>query len=310
MKISVASFFLSLSLLSATTFANPLKPLPPPVAANPNSVALGASIFESPNFSDNGFSCASCHNLATAGSDKLPLAAMSDGSSTVLRTLSIYNVSHNKYFGWSGQKKTLDDFLVYHLDEEKVFNGDMKSFFAKASSSQALMSASGKSALQQADLIGGLVAYLSGLNTSSRFDKYLNGDESALTTSEKNGYKLFQSFGCNDCHFGVNFGAATVDSMGMMRRYFNRDTPIFYVNKNNGKSYTARLQFDPNSSVHALRPGVLRNIANRAPFFHDGSAETLKDAVSVMLKYQIGRSATDEEKNELIDFIKSLASDR
>ena len=60
---------------------------------------------------------------------------------------------------------------------------------------------------------------------------------------------------------------------------------------------------------HVFKVPSLRNVELTAPYFHDGSAATLYEALDVMFKYQLGRSAPLEDKELIIRFLKTLSAD-
>jgi cytochrome c peroxidase len=115
----------------------------------------------------------------------------------------------------------------------------------------------------------------------SRFDRWLAGDSSALSPSEREGYRLFKSFGCSACHQGVNVGGNLFERQGIFH-------PLV------------------KAGPEAVRVPSLRNVATTAPYFHDGSAATLQDAVRRMAAAQLDRTLTDEQIELLVDFLQTL----
>ncbi len=139
---------------------------------------------------------------------------------------------------------------------------------------------------------------------NARFDKHLRGDKNALTVEELKGYQLFKSYGCVACHQGVNVGGNMFQTFGVMGDYFSKrgnpteaDLGRFNVTKNE-------------ADKHAFKVPSLRNVALTAPYFHDGSAATLGDAVDVMFRYQLGRSAPAQDKELIIKFLHTLTGER
>ena len=119
------------------------------------------------------------------------------------------------------------------------------------------------------------------LTPGSRFDRWLGGDDSALSDGEREGYGLFKSLGCSSCHQGVNVGGNLFERQGV----FHRLVP--------GKPEVVRVP-------------SLRNVATTPPYFHDGSAATLEDAVRKMAVAQLDRNLTDEQVASLVTFLKTL----
>jgi cytochrome c peroxidase len=122
----------------------------------------------------------------------------------------------------------------------------------------------------ESSLLDAIAVYERSLLTpGGRFDKWIGGDTTALTAEEQNGYGLFKSLGCVSCHQGVNIGGNLYERYGIFHRLASPDPGI-------------------------LRVPSLRNIATTAPYFHDGSAATLEDAVRRMSAAQLDRSQSHE----------------
>ena len=141
------------------------------------------------------------------------------------------------------------------------------------------------------------------LITPSRFDRFLRGDQTALTARESEGYRLFKDHGCVVCHQGVNVGGNMFQTMGKMGDYFadrgnvtESDLGRFNVTK------------DPRDKYKFKVP-TLRNVALTAPYFHDAGADTLEAAVQTMAKYQLGMTFSDEEIQLIIAFLHSLTGE-
>jgi cytochrome c peroxidase len=119
------------------------------------------------------------------------------------------------------------------------------------------------------------------LTPGSRFDRWLEGDTGALTDEELSGYQLFKSFGCISCHQGGNIG---------------------------GNLYQRHGIFHPLASPQPeiLRVPSLRNVATLAPYFHDGSAPTLEDAVRKMALAQLDRTMSDQQVAAIVAFLNTL----
>ena len=115
----------------------------------------------------------------------------------------------------------------------------------------------------------------------SRFDRWLAGDATALSTGELEGYGLFKSLGCVSCHQGVNIGGNLFERHGIFHPLASPDPAI-------------------------LRVPSLRNVATTPPYFHDGSAPTLDDAVRKMARAQLNTLLTDPQVTAIVAFLHSL----
>ena len=138
------------------------------------------------------------------------------------------------------------------------------------------------------------------ISANSRFDQYLLGDTGILTREEKYGYQRFKEYGCIACHQGVNIGGNMFQKFGVMGDYFQvRGKP---TETDLGRYLVTRDEEDRN----VFKVPSLRNVAVTAPYFHDGSAKTLEEAVDVMFTFQLGRIPSTEDKTLIIKFLKTL----
>jgi cytochrome c peroxidase len=141
------------------------------------------------------------------------------------------------------------------------------------------------------------------LSSNSRFDQYLLGDTDILTTEEKYGYQRFKEYGCIACHQGVNIGGNMFQKFGVMGDYFKvRGNP---TDADLGRYLVTQDEEDRN----VFKVPSLRNVAVTAPYFHDGSANTLEEAVDVMFTFQLGRIPSAEDKTLIIKFLKTLTGE-
>jgi cytochrome c peroxidase len=133
-----------------------------------------------------------------------------------------------------------------------------------------------------AALLDALATYERSLITpDSRFDRWLVGETNAITPEELSGYQLFKSLGCIACHQGVNVGGNLFQPHGIFHQIGSAEPALVRV------------------------PG-LRNVAATPPYFHDGSASTLPEAVKTMGIAQLGRALTDPEIEAIVLFLKTL----
>jgi cytochrome c peroxidase len=132
------------------------------------------------------------------------------------------------------------------------------------------------------------------LVTPSRWDKFLGGDQAALTDAEKAGFNTFVDVGCGTCHSGVYVGASTFQKLGLVKPWSHTQDPgRFQVSKQEAD----RMVFKVPS---------LRNIEKTAPYYHDGSVKTLEEAVRLMAEHQNGRSVTKAQVQSIVTWLKVL----
>jgi cytochrome c peroxidase len=134
---------------------------------------------------------------------------------------------------------------------------------------------------------------------NSRFDKWLKGDKKALTADELAGYNLFKGSGCTACHNGPAVGGNSFQKMGVVEPY-KAKSPAEGLVAVTGKD-ADRFKF---------KVPTLRNVEMTYPYFHDGEAETLTEAVDIMGRLQLGKKFSDKENAQIVAFLKSLTGDQ
>jgi cytochrome c peroxidase len=131
------------------------------------------------------------------------------------------------------------------------------------------------------------------LMTPSRFDAFLEGQDAALNDQEVAGLALFMDTGCITCHNGATVGGRSFQKLGAVKPYPSEDTGRFQVTH------------DEADREVFLVPS-LRNVAETAPYFHDGSLPTLDAVIPVMAEYQLGRTLTPEQVKQIETFLRTL----
>ncbi|CAG0985569.1 partial Cytochrome c551 peroxidase, partial [Rhodocyclaceae bacterium] len=134
---------------------------------------------------------------------------------------------------------------------------------------------------------------------NSRFDQWLLGRKDALSAEELAGYKLFKDSGCVACHHGEGVGGATFEKMGRVEPY-KASSPAEGRSAVTGKD-ADRFNF---------KVPTLRNVEMTYPYFHDGAANTLSEAVDTMARIQLGKKFTKEENAKIVAFLKTLTGDQ
>jgi cytochrome c peroxidase len=161
-----------------------------------------------------------------------------------------------------------------------------------------------KDGLTAANVRTALLEYERSLVTpNAPFDRFLRGDQGAISADAKRGYALFKTFGCASCHQGKAVGGNMLQRVGVMRDYFaDRGSvkPPDYGHFNLTKLERDRFVF---------RVPSLRNVALTAPYFHDGTAPTLESAITAMARYQLGRELEPGDVALLVEFLRTLTGE-
>ncbi|MFL1475591.1 cytochrome-c peroxidase [Pseudomonas grimontii] len=313
--VSTYCFGLILTLglsLGMTVTAAPLdealKPLPPVAQLDPAKVELGRQLFNEPRLSvNNTLSCASCHHLESGGADNKPFSIGFDGKPVEINTPSVFNASLNFKQFWNGRVDTLEAQVEQVVISPVEMGSDWKTVVQNLSALPAYQAAFKQAypdGVTAANVQNALATYERTLLTpNSRFDQYLLGNTEILTIQEKYGYQRFKDYGCIACHQGINIGGNMFQKFGVMGDYFKvRGNP---VESDLGRYLLTKDEEDR----HVFKVPSLRNIAVTAPYFHDASAKTLEAAVDVMFKYQLGRNPSQEDKDLIIQFLKTLTGE-
>ncbi len=275
-------------LLDATILLTqePITPIPPAPTADPSKLALGEQLFRSALLSrDQTRSCLSCHDVGSNGADSVQHAIGADGKPLVFNTPTVFNAALNFRLNWAGDKRTLESQIAWALNSAPGLGSNMPDVLARLNANAEMVdrfvAAYGHNP-DQASLVDALATYERSLVTpDSRFDRWLKGDKAALSAKELDGYALFKSFGCVSCHQGVNVGANLFQRHGIFHPLASPEPKV-------------------------LRVPSLRNVATTPPYFHDGSAPTLSEAVRRMARAQLDQSLSEQEIDAIVAFLNSL----
>ncbi|MCB1759760.1 MAG: cytochrome-c peroxidase [Gammaproteobacteria bacterium] len=283
----------------------PIQPIEPVKSINLAQVELGKKLYFDPRLSKSGFiSCNSCHNLSMGGTDNLKTSIGHNWQQGPINAPTVLNSSLNLAQFWDGRAadlkaqaggpianpgemafthtlaiSVLESIPAYVTEFKQVFDSD------KIDIDQVTQAI--------AEFEKTLVT------PNSRFDRWLLGDKDALTAAELKGYQLFKSSGCVACHNGPAVGGNSFQKMGVVEPY-QAKSPAEGLSAVTGKD-ADRFMF---------KVPTLRNVEMTYPYFHDGEAETLTEAVDVMGRLQLGRKFSTEENALIVDFLKSLTGDQ
>ena len=286
----------------------PIKPIPVESKLAPEMVKLGEQLFNDKRLSrDNSMSCASCHNLARGGIDNLATSIGIGGAKGPINAPTVFNGALSFRQFWDGRANTLEEQAAWPVHNPVEMGSNWVEVLGKLNKDATLVAqfkSNFPDGLQPKNIQTAIGVFGRSLNTpNARFDKYLRGDKTAINAGEIKGYELFKKYGCVACHQGVAVGGNMFQTFGVMGDYFAKrgnptdaDLGRFNVTKN------------PNDK-HVFKVPSLRNVALTAPYFHDGSAKTLNDAVSVMFKYQLGRAVSQEDQDYIVMFLKTLTGE-
>ena len=296
--------------LTGDRAAEPVRPIDTQVNVDEAKAALGFALFHDTRLSvDNTVSCATCHALETAGVDNLQYSKGVDGQLGGVNAPTVYNAVYNFVQFWDGRAKTLADQAAGPpLNPIEMASKSFDEIIAKLKADKAFAKAFEKvypDGLTEANITNAIEEFERTLITpNSRFDKWLRGDDSAITAEELAGYELFKTYDCATCHVGPNLGGQSYELMGLRKHYF-ADRGLELTNEDNGRYKETQQERDR----HRFKVPGLRNVELTWPYYHDGTRQTLEDAVSDMAIYQSGVELSDVETSQITDFLKTLTGE-
>jgi len=279
--------------------------LPTPAPAAGPAADLGRALFWDARISASGrTSCASCHAAAEGGADRARFSLDAREKRTARNSQTVFNAMLQPSLRWTGDRTS-----GAH-QAERSLTGSMG--FEAADAVVPVLQRHGyeepfrrafpgeSDPVTPRNYASALEAYQATLITPAPFDRFLGGENAALDEAQRRGLQLFMSVGCADCHHGPLLGGTRLRKFGVTKDYWlatgseKRDAGVFE---------TSRAESDR----YLFRVSMLRNIAATAPYFHDGSVATLREAVQVMADVQLGGRLSDPEADAIVAFLRSLS---
>lgn len=290
--------------------AEPVRPIARTADVDQAKAALGYSLFHDTRLSvDNTVSCATCHALETAGVDNHQYSHGVDDQIGGVNAPTVYNAVYNFVQFWDGRAKTLADQAAGPpLNPVEMASTSFDEIIAKLQADKPFVKAFKAvypDGLTEANITDAIEEFERTLITpDSRFDRWLRGDADAITSEELAGYELFKKYDCATCHVGPNLGGQSYELMGLRRHYF-AERGLDLTVEDNGRFKETKLERDR----HRFKVPGLRNVEHTWPYYHDGTRETLEDAVRDMGLYQSGVDLADAEVSKITSFLKTLTGE-
>jgi cytochrome c peroxidase len=307
MKIrTITAALLAVCISAAWAVADePIQPIKPAKITKPAMVELGKKLFFDPRLSKSGFiSCNSCHNLSMGGSDNLKTSVGDHWHQGPINSPTVLNSSMSLAQFWDGRAVDLKAqaggpianpgemafshaLAVGMLESIPAYTAEFKQVF-------------GTDKIDIDKVTTAIAEFENTLVTpNSRFDRWLKGDKKAITANELAGYKLFKESGCVGCHNGPAVGGNSFQKMGVVEPY-----------KTSNPAEGRIAVTGEDADRFTFKVPSLRNVELTYPYFHDGAANTLPEAVNTMGRVQLGKKFTPEENAKIVAFLKTLTGDQ
>lgn len=306
MKMPVRIVLLFALILVFPALARSTEPLPslPPIPADNTMtearVELGKMLFFEPRMSASGvISCATCHNPSFAFTDRVSRALGHNHQVGPRNTPTVLNSAFLGSQFWDGRAATLEEQALGPIQASVEMNMALDRVVEKLGAipeykERFATAFGGRDPIKPANIAKAIAAFERTLNTpNSPFDRYMVGDEGAISDKAKNGWKLFQKKGCIGCHTGPNF---TNSGFFKIQVPGSTDLGRYEVTKKNEDKYKFRVQ-------------SLRNIALTYPYFNNGSVWELDQAVKIMAREMLGIEPTEAEVSDIVAFLHTLTGD-
>ena len=310
-------FALASVLVACTTTAAPQAPVDPAVlrsglyplparfesTAHPSSealIALGRMLYYEPRLSKNyDHSCNSCHALANGGVDHARVSTGHRGQLGRRNAPTVFNAAGQREQFWDGRAVDVEEqALGPILNPIEMAMPDEAHVVAVLASIPGYVDAFADAfpgdpqPITLAHVGEAIGAFERGLVTPSRWDAYLRGDDGALTDDEQRGGMAFVTSGCRECHDQTLLGG-----MSMHRFAVPGVTP----------TDLGRYEIThERSDMLSFKVPSLRNVAETAPYFNDGSVADLHEAIRTMGQAELGRALDDATIDRIVVFLRAL----
>ncbi|MFA6144864.1 MAG: cytochrome c peroxidase [Sulfurimonas sp.] len=301
MKIILIIFIITCNCLAA---AEPIVPIPLLVPYNSAKATLGKKLFFDPILSqDYTITCASCHDISHGGADRVSHSIGVHGTQVIMNTPTVFNAVFNFSQFWNGRAATLSEQALgpIHnpLEMGLPLREAAKRLEANPEYKATFFKITKHPTISPDDIAQMIAEYEKTLITpNGKFDRYLRG-QTRLSSDEMQGYALFKTLGCVSCHNGVNVGGNSFQKMGAI-------IPIHHNPNIDDRYAITKKEWDKN----IFKVPTLRNISLTAPYFHDSSSRTLRDAVSKMGYNNLGLKLSKKEIDLLVTFLDTLTGER
>ena len=277
---------------------------------NPDRVALGERLYHDPNLSlDGTISCASCHDITKGGDDGMQFSPGVGGLLGGVNSPTTLNSHLNFVQFWDGRADSLEAQAAGPIENPVEMANTFPNVIAYLESEDSYVEgfkkAFGDAEINQNTITTAIADYERTLTTlNSPFDRWLEGDDDALNPQELAGLQAFMNVGCSSCHQGPGVGGTMYQRMGNVKDYFGSLERSLdetdYGRYNVTKKEEDKFRF---------KVPMLRNVAETAPYMHDGYTDDLGEIVRIMALHQLGQNLEQQQIDDIVAFLGTLTGD-
>ena len=276
----------------------------------PDKVQLGKMLYFDPRLSSSQLiSCATCHNLTIGGADDLPTSIGHGWQKGPRNAPTVLNSAFNVAQFWDGRAPDLAEQAKGPIQGAVEMNNSPEQLLATLKSMPAYMAAFQTAFPDQPDpvtfdnfahAIEQFEATL--ISPNAPLDRFMAGDDAALSAPQKRGLQAFVETGCTNCHNGINVGGQDYFPFGVVEKPGADILPP----ADEGRFAVTKTADD----AYVLRAAPLRNVALTAPYFHSGKVWDLRQAVGIMSSAQLGTELTPMQSDDIVAFLDGLTGDQ
>ncbi|MCA9574225.1 MAG: cytochrome-c peroxidase [Polyangiales bacterium] len=283
----------------------PLAALPPAPEVPAPKLELGRRLYHDTALSGDGtVACVTCHSFDHGGAENRRTSEGIRGQIGPINSPTVLNASLAIRQFWDGRAADLAEQAAGPVANPVEMGATWDDVVARLGgdpSYVAAFTAAGYDGVSQANITDAIAAFESTLLTPGPFDRFIGGDHSALNEQQQRGYMTFREVGCIACHNGPALGGQSFQKMGAVQDYFAlRGGEVTEAD-------LGRFNFThEEGDRHFFKVPTLRNVAQTAPYFHDGSQAELAGAVRIMGQVQLGRELTDAQVEDIVAFLRAL----
>lgn len=279
------------------------------IKITPELTDLGKALYFDPRLSKSGLiSCNSCHNVGMGGADFQQTAVGHGWHKGPRNSPTVFNSVFNIAQFWDGRAPDLKEQAKGPIQAAVEMNNSPSGVIATLKSMPKYVEMFKKAYPDEENpvtfdnMAGAIEVFEANLLTpDSRFDRFLKGDEDALSAVEKRGLEKFMARGCAACHGGINMGGTGYYKFGVME---HPDAKLLTGDKGRFKVTSV------GADEYNFKSPSLRNIALTPPYFHSGSVWSLDEAVSIMGAVQLGISLNDRDVSDIVAFLQTTTGDQ
>lgn len=274
-------------------------PEPEDNPSTPEKILLGQMLYFEPRLSSSGIiSCHTCHNLSLGGTDRLPTSLGHNFQTGGRNAPTVLNAAFFDLQFWDARATGLEEQAEGPIQASVEMNQPADIAVERIASIQGYLPyfeaafPGEENPLTFENIVRAIAAFERTLITpNDGLDRYLRGETDALSEDARRGMEIVVQVGCVACHNGAML------STGNLMRF------------NHGDDVGRATVTGEDTDEYLFRVATWRNISLTAPYFHDGSAETLDEAIRTMASVQLNRELTDDEVYYILAFLNSLVGE-